>query len=241
MNREKMSPEKRFLEVREEIIDSGYPAELWRLTETFALSYLRKGRIDFDVPHTRAVVSWGHRLVTDYNERVRRGDIIDGGKEIDSTVIITAAWLHDIGYYGEFDDVASPEQVGSKKEKHMIVGAKMASEFLHKEALGMLSKEQIRQIVGLIRVHDDLKKIKTMPETILLEADTLGAMDISWVKPTFKGQQALDYLSRDRTKERHKIFKTPLGRESRKEIVDRFRQFIIERDFNGIDPIGKIG
>ena len=232
MSKKIIDPEEKFLEVKEEIIAGGYPVELWRLTETFALSYLRKGRPGFDVPHTKAVVYWAHRLVADYNERVREGDI--SGEEVDSVVLITAAWLHDIGYYGEFDDSAAGlRQVASKKEKHMIVGAKLADDFLHKKALGILSEEQIEQIVHLIRVHDNLEAIRTMPETILLEADTLGARDVNWVKPTFKGQEALDYLDRERTRKREALFRTPLGKTSIEEITRRFRQFIMERDFGG--------
>ncbi len=223
MSGEKIGPEEKFSVIENGIIENGYPAKLWESVKTFALSYLRKGRPDFDVPHTKAVVYWVYRLATDYNEKVRAGDI--GGEMVDSVVLITAAWLHDIGYYGEFNDVASLGQISSKKERHMIVGAEMADKFLHERAFDILSEGQIKQIVHLVRVHDNLEETKTMPETILLEADTLGAMDTDWVKPTFRGREAWDYLNRERTRKRWNMFRTPLGKESLKKVVDRFKQF----------------
>jgi len=227
--------EKRFQDTAREIIEFGYPEPLWQLVKNFSLQYLEKGRVNFDIPHTRGTVDWVFRLATDYNQKVESGEIPDG-VPVDVIVLVTAAWPHDIGYYGEFDEEASLSQVGDKKARHMAVGAEMAGRFLREHAADYLSQNQIIQVVNLDKVHDNLDHIESVPEKILLEADTLGAMDVSWVEPTYKGVEALNYLVRERMQKRYDLFITPLGLESLQVIRGNFEQFIINRDFGGIPP-----
>lgn len=217
------------------IIDSGYPEPLWDMVKGFSLRYLEKGRIGWDVPHTKSVVNWVFLLATDYNRRVENGEISEGSL-VDVSVLVTAAWLHDIGYHGEFGEEARLDQVMDKKAKHMVVGADMAKTLLEENATDYLNREQISQVVKLISVHDDLENITSTEEAILLEADTLGAIDVSWVEPTYRGDEALEYLSRDRAQKRYNLFRTPLGTESLSVLIGRFEQFIIDRDFGGISP-----
>lgn len=106
-----------------------YPQELWMLVQWFAEFYLGKGRPEFDVPHTHGVVFWVYALAQAYNnEAPNREDIVD------VKVLITAAWLHDIGYYGQFEQTADFSAVENKKTMHMLVGALMAQNFLSKYA-----------------------------------------------------------------------------------------------------------
>lgn len=228
--------EKKWQETREEILNSRkYPQSLWEIVEEFAEGLLSKGRLEFDVPHTHGVVSWAYKLSVALNEQIASGEIKEE-ELIDFKVIITAAWLHDIGYYGQFDGIANLSQVFDKKAMHVIVGAEMAKKFLEKNASNFLSVMQIDQIVHLVRVHDDLDDISTMLELILAEADSLGMLDIDRVEPTYKGEEAFNFPDIPRFRKRISLFKTKLGRESLPGVIEKFRQFVIDRDFDGKDP-----
>jgi len=219
-----------------QIIEFGYPQQLWTLASNYAFKYLKQGRPDFDVPHTQAVVHWAFHLSTDYNRRVTER-AIENGPPVDVSVLVTAALFHDIGYYGEFAEDPGLAEISDRKAKHMAVGAKMVGNFFESLTTPFFNKKQIHQICHLVSVHDNLDKIHKMDEVILLEADTLGAIDVDWVEPTFQGNQALEgYLERDRTRRRHNLFQTLLGRESLGEKLQAYRQFVIDRDFNGVDP-----
>jgi hypothetical protein len=231
-----MPNQEKWKQVRSSIINSeDYPSELWYLVEEFAEDFLVKGRPDFDVPHTHGVVYWAYTLATAFNKQIEIGEIRDE-EPIDIVVLVTAAWLHDIGYYGQFDEVADYSAVYDKKAMHMVVGAKMARDFLESLVVQFLTVSQIEQVVHLITVHDDLDKIVTLLETMLVESDTLGMMDIEWVEPTYQGVEALDFPDRPRAQKRFQIFKTKLGTSSLREVIERFKEFIIDRDFDGEDP-----
>lgn len=225
----------RYEVVGDEYPDDRYPVELWEKVEGFAMRYLQEGRPGWDVPHTQAVVHWTNRLVNDYNRKIKFG-VLDGAK-VDREAVITAALLHDIGYWGEFDEVADLQQVTAKKKDHMTNGAEMAKHFLESQCQELLDEEQMEQVVSLVGSHDDLEKINAlgMAGTVLMEADTLGAMDTEWVQPSYKGREALTFPVREKSLARRKRFKTPLGRQSLDDIVHSFLRFVINRDFEVAD------
>ncbi len=234
--RRKTPSRKSWNKLSHQIIESGYPQKLWTPASTYALGYLEQGRPDFDIPHTQAVVCWAFRLATDYNRRVAEG-AIENSAPVDVNVLVSAALFHDIGYYGKFDEDPGLAEISNRKAEHMVVGARMAKKFFETLPIPFFDEEQINQICHLVSVHDNLNEIHSIEETILLEADTLGAIDINWVEPTYQGEQALEgYLERDRTRKRHELFQTPLARESLDEKLKTYRQFVIDRDFNGVDP-----
>ncbi|MEK7524874.1 MAG: HD domain-containing protein [Patescibacteria group bacterium] len=111
------------------------------MIESYALQFLKKGREDWDVPHTRAVVFYAERLAK--------------AADLDVLVLVTTAWLHDVGYFGLFGDGDSSQLT------------------------------QVEQIVHLVSVHDNLKELQTLEEFVFMEADTLGAIDLARVVPTF--------------------------------------------------------
>lgn len=86
---------------------------------------MEKGR-PIDVPHTKAVVYYAGLIAADL--------------ELDPVVMRTVAWLHDIGYYGQFAGVESGQYgvVMGKKEKHMVVGAEMARKFVNSPEIANL-------------------------------------------------------------------------------------------------------
>ena len=67
---------------------SEIPQDLETALENYALGFLRRGRQDWDEPHTRAVVYYAGEIAK--------------AEGLDSLVLVSAAWLHDIGYYGMF-------------------------------------------------------------------------------------------------------------------------------------------
>jgi putative nucleotidyltransferase with HDIG domain len=208
------------------IISDGLPKELWRQASEYAFSYLEQGRPDFDVNHTKAVVSWAYQLANNHNQQ-------PGVKPVSVKVLVTAALFHDIGYHGEFNDDPDLQAISDKKKHHMIAGARMAKKFFKQEKDHSFTDEQINQISYLISIHDNLEQIaeEASPEArILMEADTLGAIDVEWVHPTFKGKQALKYLNRDRTIARYVLFETPLALVYLPERRREYIKFIQKRD-----------
>ncbi len=196
-----------------------FPEELRNLVENYALEILSHGRPGWDVPHTLAVVRWANELA-----RVQRLDV---------KVLTMAAYLHDIGYYGQFGGLASANlgQVMDKKEKHMVVGAIMASSFLDlPEVSRYLSSDQAKRIIHLVSVHDRVEQLKDLDELVLMEADSLGAIDVDFVEPTYRGEEALDYLT-TRMIKRRKRFVTPEAMRAYDDLAVRFRTFVEVRDF----------
>lgn len=194
------------------------PQNLLAQTFEFALAFLEKGRPGFDVPHTMAVMFHANRLAQEFG--------------LDSTVLVLAAALHDIGYYGEFDgqEGAGLSQVVDKKAKHMIVGGVLARKFLYSEVVANdLADVQKERIIHLVEVHDKIRELVEVDEIALMKADSLGAIDVDWVLPTYKGDEALRYLN-DHGALRRSLFVEKFGASDYDELTERFRNFIYERD-----------
>lgn len=137
---------------------------------------LEKGRPDFDKPHTQAVV-------------IKIKTIIEQNPQLnlDRNVLVIAAYAHDWGYSGLFEagKPAQMTEVMEAKKAHMIIGAQKIAELLRQPEFDFLSKDQKARVVHLVSVHDKLNELKDIDELILMEADTLGAADISMVGTTF--------------------------------------------------------
>lgn len=134
---------------------------------------LLRGRENFDLPHTQAVVHW-------------MKEIVKGEPNLDEKVMITAAYAHDWGYIDlHLGKTSSLSQVHDAKELHMQVGAVRIRQFLTNDLGQIYTKQQIERISHLVYVHDRLKEVKDDDEIALVEADTLGALDTDLVIPTF--------------------------------------------------------
>lgn len=190
------------------------PEDLMAQVEDFAVTFLSEGRADWDVPHTRSVVYYA-------------GLLAQAVAEADPLVLTTAAWFHDIGYFGLFDDGDSARygHVQDKKMLHMIKGADMAREFLERdEVVRRYTADQRERIIHLVGVHDKLDQLRELDEIILMEADTLGAIDIARVKPTFDGAGAEKYIAKLKAK-RLPLFRTDLGKDLAEELVPIFEAY----------------
>lgn len=161
-------------------------SELEEAVESFALQFLSKGREGWDEPHTRAVVYYATKIAE--------------ANGLDVSVLKTAAWLHDVGYYALFEDSSSKnyDSVMDKKAAHMVNGARLAEEFLSKpEVKDFYTEAQKARVIHLVGVHDKIEELKDDDEIALMEADTLGAIDISKVATTFNKESAMKYIEKD--------------------------------------------
>lgn len=198
---------------------SFYSEELVGKVSEYALEFLLKGRQEWDIPHTKAVVFYAEEIA-----------IANG---LDVQVIKTAAWLHDIGYYALFQgsDSASYENVMDKKAAYMVNGARLAKEFLNlPEVSEYYSDEQKERIIRLVGIHDKIEDLTTDEEIVLMEADTLGAIDVSRVTPTFDKEGAEKYL-KGLFARRLPKFKTEIGKKYFSELIGPFHaHFGIENE-----------
>lgn len=147
-----------------------------KLLQTKILPELEEGRPDFDMPHTKAVVIKIKEIMKDNPDL-----------DIDPEVLIIAAYAHDWGYSNLFKkgEPAQIDTIMDAKEAHMQIGAKKIAKLLDNPAFSFLSDGRKARIIHLVSVHDRLNQIKDLDEILLMEADTLGAADLSLVKTGF--------------------------------------------------------
>ena len=180
--------------------------------ENYALKFLINGRKEWDVPHTRSVVHYA----TEIGQSVG----------LDLLVEQTAAWFHDIGYFGLFKDGDSDNlfKVKNKKELHMKTGQRMARDFLARpEIAGFYTPEQSNRVSHLVSVHDNLPVLGELDELVLMEADTLGTLDVTRVKPTFNYDDAMRYLESTQQRRIPK-FITELGKGYANSLIPQFEE-----------------
>ena len=146
-----------------------------------------KGRKNFDYHHTKAVVYWIKKIILQTNN-----------KEIDKQVLITAAYAHDWGYIDLFKSIdTNLRTITDNKKLHMIKGGEMINSFLKKDLSLFFSTRQIRRVTHLVSVHDQIEVLKDDDEITLMEADTLGMLDIKKVIPTFSIKENKLFMERE--------------------------------------------
>jgi hypothetical protein len=151
------------------------PPDAEQLLQDTIFPELERGRADYDMPHTIGVV-----------QKVR--DLIHHNPDLqlDEAVLVIVAYAHDWGY-AELFDQAHPnfEEVKKAKAEHMRISAEKIQHLLQNQAFSFLSNEQKERIVYLVSIHDKLDQVKETDGLAFMEADTLGALDIDCVIPTF--------------------------------------------------------
>lgn len=149
---------------------------------------LLKGRKDFDLPHTKAVVHWMKELLTSLSN-----------VKLDSQVLITAAYAHDWGYIGLFDGINSndPKEIAKKKPLHMEKGAEFITNLIETKLSNYFTDEQKKQAAHLVFMHDRVEKLHTEEEKLIMEADTLGMLDSDRAAPTFSKEDNARFIERD--------------------------------------------
>ena len=146
---------------------------------------LDKGRPNWDKPHTLCVV-------------IKIKSIIEHNPDLklDKNVLIISAYAHDWGYSGLFENNVplQLDEVKNAKEAHAILGADRIENLLKNDIFDYLSIKQKERIKHLVFVHDRVEQLIDTDELILMEADTLGGLDIEYVKPTFNKESNERYM-----------------------------------------------
>jgi hypothetical protein len=145
---------------------------------------LESGRPNWDKPHTEAVVFYLKEILNCEN------------LNLDEDVLIIAAYAHDWGYSGLFKngEEINYDQILDMKEEHARIGAIKISKLLKNQIFDFLSQEQKERIIHLVFVHDRLNELKDIDEITLMEADTLGGLDINFIIPTIDRESNKRYL-----------------------------------------------
>ena len=109
----------------------------------------------------------------------------------------------------------------------------MASSILANAGFSYLTTPEKEQVVHLIAIHDKGETVQRsgIPEAlILLEADTLGAIDIErGADPTYFGMEAISYI-KNSIGARKKRFSSPLSLEVCDPLIKNFIVRILKRD-----------
>lgn len=161
-----------------------------------------RGRPDWDRPHTESVVGYLKEIVENSNV------------DLDFEVLLIAAYAHDWGYANLFEQ-GQPAQLGevnNAKKAHMHVGAEKLKRLLEASFFDYLTAEQKARAVHLVIVHDMIYKLTDLDEIVLMEADTLGSLDVTRIKPTFNKESNEKYIHGAR-KGRFTRFRTEYGKK----------------------------
>lgn len=176
------------------------------------LPELKLGRQDFDLPHTLAVVYWmKHLLQTE-------------ASHLNHKVMIVAAYAHDWGYVGLFDQSESsndPQIIAQKKADHMDIGANKITHLLMSQFNQEFSSVEINKIAKLVKKHDLVELIKTEEEITLMEADTLGMLDITRVKPTFNQKDNQRFIDQQIYGRRLPKFIHPVAKQTATKLANK--------------------
>ena len=185
-----------------------------KLQETI-LPDLEKGRKDWDGPHTLAVVNYIKQII-DHNPQLN----------LDRDVLLVAAYAHDWGYskVGITGQVIDRRGVGAVKKAHMEIGADLLTDLLRDPVFAFLTDAQKQRAIHLVAVHDTLDKIHDTDEHVLVEADTLGALDFTKVTPTYNKEDSARYLE-STEKKRWPLFITNYGKKKYRELYAKYQEY----------------
>jgi len=171
-----------------------------------------KGRKNYDQPHTEAVVYWLKELLTRLNN-----------PNLDPAVLITAAYAHDWGYAGLFEnaDSRSLHNIIDRKKLHMQRGAEQIEQLLYQRLNNYFTDQQKMRIIHLVAVHDQVRELKDEDELLLMEADTLGMLDVERVTPTLSPADEKRFMEHSIEKLRLPRFVHEEAKEIAEELVEK--------------------
>ncbi|MBI2009993.1 MAG: HD domain-containing protein [Candidatus Chisholmbacteria bacterium] len=187
-----------------------FPEE--KVLQEVILPDLDKGRKGFDRLHTEAVVHWMKK-------------ICESVPLLEERVLVTAAYAHDWGYFGMFPKRTTLDTVTARKEAHARIGAKKIGALLRTRLKKVFSEQEIKRIQHLVFVHDKLGELSADDEIAIMEADTLGALDTTIVRPTYSAEDNKRYIDEQVLKLRRPLFRHKLAIEVFEEVLERRREF----------------
>lgn len=112
------------------------------------------------------------------------------------------------------------------KSEHMIISARKIQKLLIHNMFAFLSSQQKARIVYLVGIHDKLSVLKDIDELVFMEADTLGGLDINFVKPTFDQESNRKYMN-GVLKKRLRLFIINYGKKEAKRLVKLREQYYV--------------
>lgn len=173
---------------------------------------LEDGRPNWDLPHTKAVVFHVEEIIKH-----------TPSLNLNPYIMVIAAWCHDWGYAELYKDGKDKnyDEMMKIKPLHMSIGGEKTKKLLEEDPFDFLNSEQKREIVHLVEIHDNLSALKSVNELVLMEADTLGGMDISFVTPTFN-KDSNDKYTKEVKQLRLPLFITEYG-------LRKFEEFLTKR------------
>ena len=171
------------------------------------IPYLEKGRPNWDAPHTLETVDWIKRLLK-----------TEGGNR---KILISTMYLHDIGWYNLFDDEdCNYDKVKSKRDEHMKQGAKLSREILNELHY---SPDEIDRIAHIVSIHDNLKKIESPYEFLVMEADVLGQLSAPQKNTGFSRDDYIKFTTFVKDK-RRPLFRTKTGKMFLDNLLSKIEQ-----------------
>lgn len=176
--------------------------------KTEALLLLEQGKQGWDAPHTLAAVDWMRKLIAK-----------EGGNE---KILVTAMYLHDIGYANK-RGAGLKDIMSNTKLDHEEIGAREAEKIIRK--IGGFSPEEIKQIVHLVRFHDHLDSIDSHDRQLVMEADSLAAINWERIKPTFNREDTIKYLQHFKETRPGK-FRTETGKNLLKKLLKKAEEYL---------------
>jgi len=185
------------------------PQTAEQLLQTTIFADLEQGRPNYDKPHTIGVVQKVRDLIT------HNPDLT-----LDEQILIIVAYAHDWGYAQLFHgQVADFEAVKNAKKEHMVISSQKITSLLNDPVFSFLTDTQKAHIIHIVSIHDDLDALHDTDELVFMEADTLGALDIHYVTPTFDKESNEQYMHGPLQK-RLKMFITDYGKQEARRLVE---------------------
>ncbi len=181
----------------------------------YVIPLLENGR-PFDLKHTFATAYWAGQICIQEN--------------LDPEILIPAALFHDTGWTALFNsnDGGSRDfdKIQDKKKQHMINSENITRKYLEKHP--QLSKSKRLQILFIIRNHDEIDKVELIRNNIylnaLVEADTLGQIDLKRVTITFNKENLKKFIS-DLLGRRELLFYSEFGKRSLEQLLDKLYKY----------------
>lgn len=177
---------------------------------------LKNSRKDFDLQHTKAVVYWMKKLISNINIPT-----------LDPQVLITAAYAHDWGYFGLFEGIDSNnlDEIMKKKPLHMQRGSEKINHLIKTKLSKYFNPKQTRQVTHLVKVHDLVEDLKSDEELILMEADTLGMIDTDVITPSFDKKNLQKHIKNELLGRRIPLFFHPYAKQQAEICLKKIIKF----------------
>lgn len=90
----------------------------------------------------------------------------------------------------------------------------------------VFSESEVGRVVHLVRVHDRLDLVEADDEIVLVEADTLGALDTDFVKPTFSVKDNKRYMQ-EVMRRRRPLFRHERAMEAFEVLVEKRAEYYV--------------